>query len=305
MFSKKVTIFEGCDGSGKSTAAQRFAADTGARYVHLGPFPRVYTGLPRLYAEAMLPALLGYQDVVMDRSWLSEPIYGAAYRNGTDRVGGVSRMMLERLALRCGAIVVRCDPGDEACVSAWAARKGDEYLKTEKQLRQVHSDYRGPFWHTQLLTVDYDYMNQPEFHAPEVLDNFRAPLHPLGVASAGNWLGNIVLVGEAFAEVKNDDLVYQWPFASFSNQGCSRWLTAKLWEAGINENNLAWINADQLDRFVIPPDAAVEVIALGGEASKTLTACGLKHHTVAHPSYWHRFHNGSPYELTTLIKELV
>src|SRR5882757_4772670 len=101
-----LTIFEGPDGSGKTTAAKAFAAEMGARYVHLPQFKRVTTGLPRMYLEAMLPALLGYQDVVMDRCWLSEVPYGRVFRDGADRVGEISRHMLERVALRAGALVV-------------------------------------------------------------------------------------------------------------------------------------------------------------------------------------------------------
>ena len=82
--SKKLTIFEGCDGSGKTTAAREFAEQTGAKYVHFHNLPRIKKGLGRMYVEAMLPALLGYQEVVFDRSWLSETPYGEAFREGRD-----------------------------------------------------------------------------------------------------------------------------------------------------------------------------------------------------------------------------
>jgi len=101
---KRLTIFEGCDGSGKSTAAAKFAEEHGAKLVHFPALPRVTNNLARMYVEAMLPALLGYQDVVFDRCWLSEEPYGTAFREGQDRLGVVSVRMLERLAFRCGLL---------------------------------------------------------------------------------------------------------------------------------------------------------------------------------------------------------
>ena len=63
---RRLTIFEGPDGSGKSTAAQAYAEATKAKYVHFPALPQVDKSLGRIYVEAMLPALLGYQDVVFD-----------------------------------------------------------------------------------------------------------------------------------------------------------------------------------------------------------------------------------------------
>ena len=80
--SKKLTIFEGVDGSGKTVAAKRYADEICARYIHFGPFTRVTDGLARMYAEAMLLAVIGYQNVVFDRSWLSEGPYGLVMRGG-------------------------------------------------------------------------------------------------------------------------------------------------------------------------------------------------------------------------------
>lgn len=304
MFSKKLTIFEGCDGSGKSTAAQRFAQDTGARYVHFGNLPRVAAGLARLYAEAMLPAVLGYQDVVLDRCWLSEQPYGTVYRAGSDRIGAVSRRMLERLAMRCGALVVRCDPGEAVCLANWRARQHAENKDWEDDAgaAAVNEQYRA--LRTELLVVDYDYSNQPDFFEPHILDTFRPACHPLEVQCAGNLYAKIALVGESFAEVKDQDLFYQWPFASFSGQGCSRWLTEQLHIANIRENDLFWCNIDMVKPGSFDVESVEYLIALGGVAHKRLDELGYQHYTVAHPQYAKRFTSGTPYELISLIKNI-
>lgn len=306
-FSKKITIFEGADGSGKTTAAREFAAATGARYVHCTVWPRVGPGLARFYAEAMLPAVLGYQDVVLDRSWLSEQPYGAVYRDGSDRVGAASRRMLERLALRCGALVVRCDPGEEVCAINWRDRKGLETKDWEREegVKQVNRLYRSGRLKTDLLVIDYDYTHQREFHASELLDSFRPECHPTDQPSAGNWNAKVCLVGETFAEPKDGDLMYQWPFASFSGGGCSRWLTEQLHVAGIREDQLMWVNSDMICPGGYNNESVEHLVALGAVAANRLDDLGYSYHAISHPQHAMRFHRDQTYELVALLQELL
>ena len=225
MISKKLTIFEGPDASGKSTAARAYADATGARYMHFANLPQVGKNLSRMYVEAMLPALLGYQDVVFDRCWLSEVPYGTAFRDGADRVGGASRRMLERLAMRCGAVVVHCRPPWERVRQTYLSRRDEEYLENDNQLRVVYDLYG--HHRTGLPELMYDYTVELELK-PLLIEGLRMPQHPLDIQSAGNWGAKTVLIGEGFAHQKDCDPFYQWPFASFSKAGCSQWLTEQL-----------------------------------------------------------------------------
>lgn len=302
---KKVTIFEGADGSGKSTTAHAFAELTGARYVHCSNWKHVTDGLPRLYLEAMLPALLGYQDVVLDRCWLSEQPYGKVYRSGEDRLGTVYRRMLERVAMSCGAIVVRCDPGPEICVENWWQRRREENKGWENSdgLRDVVNSYRNDL-RTELSILDYDYTRQPRFFEPGLIDSFRSDVHETSENTAGDITqAKIALVGQDFAELKNQDCLSQYPFVSFSQQGCSAWLTQQLESAGIPEWKLFWANADMVSPEYVP--SVDHIIALGQAASDKLGELGYTHHTVAHPQHAKRFKASQPYELVTLIKELL
>lgn len=286
QLSCKLTIFEGPDGSGKSTAAKAFAEATGARYVHFAALPHVNAGLARLYVEAMLPALLGYQDVVFDRCWLSETPYGMAFREGADRLGNASRRMLERLAMRCGAVVVKCDPGWEAIQRSYRARKHLELLDNVEQLALVHHLYRSE--PTDLPTVHFDYTvgyGAPPYKA---IEGGRFERHPTQLASAGNWGANTVLVGEAFAERKDHDPFYQWPFASFSRAGCSQWLTEQLDTIEYSEADLLWVNADQ-NLSLLHELCPGRIIALGRVAADKLQRFHLKPIVVAHPQFFKRF----------------
>lgn len=299
---KRLTIFEGPDGSGKSTAAKAYAAATNAVYVHFGPLPNVSDGLARLYVEAMLPALLGYQDVVFDRSWLSEVPYGEAFRGGADRLGPDSRRMLERLAMRCATVVVRCLPPVETCVANFSAHKGEEYLQAEEQLRQVYQCYEDRF-DTELPWEDFDYTCQDIIHLSAACTGDRTKPHLVNIHSAGNARAKVMLVGEKFAERKNQDPWYQWPFASFSGLGGSQWLTAELRHAGIREDRLFWVSADELTGDLFVPGGGFKIVALGAAASDKLRSLGAtEYSTVAHPQAHKRFFSNMPYPLIDLLK---
>jgi len=306
--SKLVTIFEGPDGGGKTTLARAYAEATGARYVHFDRFPRIHDAqLGRLYVEAMLPALLGYQDVVLDRCWLSEPVYGMACRAGKLRITEVHARMLERLAMRCGAVVVYCLPPRDTVFQHYHATKRPEYTQPQ-QISEIYDRYQHQ--QTGLPAVVYDYTkcdNGPVGELVHRLAAWRFPCHRLDVRSAGNAAAEVILVGEAFAEVKPADPLYQWPFASFGKAGCSYWLTQQLYNAGtIPEAKLFWVNADQpLGRLkeYFDLETTSLVVTLGAKADTRLTRLGIQHETVPHPQFWTRFAAGerTTYPLLKLL----
>lgn len=302
LLSRQVTIFEGPDGGGKSRAARDFANETRAVYHHFGHMPLISAGLARCYVEAMLPALLGYQDVVLDRCWLSEYPYGQVFRHGAQRMTRATRRMLDRLALRCGAAVVLCLPGVETCVSNFNSRRHEEMLTAEAQLRDIYEIYQ-TFKLSDLPTYLYNYTHHEV--PPEksmLLRQIRTRAHPVSLRTAGNLEAKVVLVGESFAAHKPNDPHYQWPFASFDQTGCSQWLTDELDTADISEDELMWVNADQLNKhskFGVDQT----IIALGGQAHRTLTHLGIDATMIEHPQFWKRFHAGEPYRLAETIKE--
>lgn len=165
----KLTIIEGCDGSGKTTFAKAFAEKTDTTYVHFGPLPNVKTTLHWVYIEAMLPVLRGEHDVVFDRSWLSEMPYGVAFRNGELRVDSMDRHYLEALASCCHAVVVKCQPSWETVEKSFIKRKGEEYLKTLAQLRLVYDLYEHQVTTLPTLVYNFEVQKPPTPYELNVL----------------------------------------------------------------------------------------------------------------------------------------
>ncbi len=298
-----VTIFEGPDGSGKTTTAKAYADRVGAIYWHFGPMLNC-PDIARFYVEAMTPAFLGIADVVMDRSWLSEYPYAVAYSKPL-RTKDEEIRMLERAAMRCGTVVIRCRPSIDVCLSHWNARKADEYLKEERQLRMVYNLYDEQ--RNDLPEVLFDYTKDSFF---EVVNRVRTTPHAFNwLPSAGNWHGRVLLVGDTFADHKETDALYQLPFVSFSPKGCSRWLTRQLMVAGIQERELLWVNAQDFGsecfRFYRDVWPDVYVVALGDAASGVLTRAGVSHEVAPHPQYWKRFHHGEEYPLIPKLREIL
>lgn len=301
---KTVTIFEGPDGGGKTFAARSYATRVGARYVHLGSLLRIKKSLPRIYLEAMLPALQGYQDVVLDRCWLSEQPYADAFRNGVRRLDVVDIRMLERVALAVDARVVLCRPKFEVCVQNFLSRKSEEYLDTPDQLRRVWESY-GQL-RSALVVQTLDYTEDDSNLFLNMLAGVRRRPHPVTFEgrTAGSLDAMIALVGEGFAEPKEHDLLHQRPFVSFSKLGCSRWLTQQL-EGVWPEGNLFWVNADDLNPAVLEhlrTEAMPKIVALGGKAHRALDEHGLAHATLEHPQAWKRFRSSEPYPLKELLR---
>jgi len=291
-----LTIFEGPDCSGKSTVAYEFKKQHGeARLIHHGPYPGIQKLLPRLYVETMLPMLETGASQIWDRAWYSEPIYGGVFRHGQDRVGAANRRHLERFALRHGAVVVLCLPPYEAVKETWLKRKGEEYLEHENQLQAVYDAYVGLRDWCGLPVVLYDYTRHDKHALFRAIDQARHQVHKHSFRHlGGNYNARVVLVGDKFSDLRDEDCNWRLPFASFSAQGCSRWLTEKLDHFAIREDQLLWTNSDD-DLGWLKDRHNELVVALGKEAETNLKKAGIPHTAVDHPQYWRRFNSTDPF----------
>lgn len=310
---QRLVILEGPDCAGKTTLMNDLRKELSGtvRTVHHGPYSGITADqLPRFYVESMFPLFEGEQ-MLMDRCWLSEPIYGLAYRGGQNRVGHVARRQLERMALRHGAVVALCLPPWETVKASWLARKGAneeaEYLDKIEQLEVVYNAYAQLEESTDLPVVRYDYTrhrSQVRMLASKLIwasDGVHREWH---IKSAGSASPKVILVGEKPSEPTNRDTAWQFPFCSFGS-GSSGWVTQHLMNAGIRERELFWVNADS-GLYSLKEMWSVPIIALGQEAAKRVASdVGREPDAVvSHPQYHKRFKAGEDYELAATIRRL-
>lgn len=235
--------------------------------------------------------------LILDRAWLSESIYGAAFRGGLDRIGSTRRRMLERFAMSLRAVVVLAAPRRDLCVQAWENRKEIEMLKTQRQLLNVYDGYAQLLEKNQQLTelpvIHYDY---EQHDAAWVLAEIKRVQPPRnqgpGIGLFKN--GQMLIVGDEPSKrghLSAKNLV----FISDHDGGCSAWMTDQLEKWKVPERDLYWINSrswDGLrtsDKFLSRLQPS-RVVALGKRAKLWCSEAGIENAVeVPHPQYWKRF----------------
>lgn len=303
---KRIIILEGPDACGKSTLAHDVAKRLQpSTLVHHGP----YKGEQMIwqhYLFSMLPAYADLCHVVLDRAWISEPIYGEAYRNGVNRVTVAQRRMLERVALGRGAGLVFCRVPWNVAAPKFTERKkiGAEMLTDLSELRLVFRGYEESMREAFTPNVAlFDYTSASTPTALAITEDLEAaPNTGPGIGAFAT--GSILLIGD-----RPGGLGGRWhlPFVSLTAGGCSEWLAEQLEEYDIHERALYWVNASdgvQTTRadFVdaLKPRA---VVALGDAAARWCTnVARVPFVQVDHPQHWKRFHHSESYPL---IKELL
>lgn len=142
---KKLIIIEGPDGGGKSTLVNSIVTRYASRQkdvatVHHGSYPGD-DQIWKHFFDSMLPAYRETIDVVLDRTWISDPIYGQVYRNGLNRIEPWQARLLRHVEMECNTFFIWCLPPVEECVKTFMARKEQEMLDDADQLRRVYQLY--------------------------------------------------------------------------------------------------------------------------------------------------------------------
>lgn len=103
-----ILIFEGPDGSGKSTLAKKLAEQSGWEYRAFS-YPRnehEKRTMFEMYSEVIYS---NTGNLIMDRSWYSEMVYGPLMR-GDDTISYGQMMELEQMIHKQGGgVIIHCD----------------------------------------------------------------------------------------------------------------------------------------------------------------------------------------------------
>jgi thymidylate kinase len=137
---KRLIILEGPDGGGKTTLGAKLSQHLGVDVTNHGPY-KGEAQIWKHYFDSMLPAYAEQCDVILDRCWLAEPIYGRVFRGGLNRLEFWQTRILEHVAASCKTTVLYCLPGVEACMRTFNKRRELEMLSNDAQLRDVYYGY--------------------------------------------------------------------------------------------------------------------------------------------------------------------
>lgn len=137
-----VTIFEGPDCSGKTTAAQYVVSARGGILLHTGPTRiggdarREYMGVAEWLRRNMVDG-----HVVFDRFHIGERVYGPVVRS-VDTLGEAGQSEVETLLQSFASVLlIVCLPPREVGRREWERRRGDEMIGDAHVWEQTYDLY--------------------------------------------------------------------------------------------------------------------------------------------------------------------
>lgn len=316
--SRGIIVLDGPDAAGKTTLANHLCKQLkNAEYLHLSaPVKGQAWNEHRAALLGFIRTLRAGKIAVVDRHFLSEAVYGAVYRDGSEYPYAARHV--DRLLYRFGAIRVLCIPPTEHVVKEHRRMMGVRAEMYDDRMDEISNMYRNLWtgrpnpekmpttnyfdhlvlsggvadrigWVKYDVTVDGDDLNKyGEFLRAELIRTKE--LIPNFYEDSDNMTGwarkqSVLLVGD---QCSNDE---HWPF--LSNAGSSLYLAKILNQLGADEAKVCMVNAngpggEKLLR--VAQIACGRVIALGREAERKLELGRITYHAkVRHPQHAARF----------------
>jgi len=160
MSKKKLLIFEGCDCTGKSTLINKlfpddFQQERNINVIHNGLFDSREDAFEE-YTSQIIRNNDRQITLVLDRSYISELIYGKVLRNQVNKDWHYDTRNLESFMLgNFDPLIVHCHIPFQTMVDKWKAR--DEYVKNIENIERIYNEYERIQDHTILPIVKFDY----------------------------------------------------------------------------------------------------------------------------------------------------
>lgn len=296
----KVIILEGIDGSGKTTLAKELQ-NIGYEYKHEGvPHPGV--DLIAHYLSVLDSSMGSEKNVVHDRLWLGERIYGPVMRN-LDRLGPMGHTLFERLHRSKDITHILCHPPYEVALANYAKRKAlkGEYIDSDNHFQQIYERYRSFVTN---MDIVYDYTKHD---SKALLTQLNLSKSTLPKGTVGHLSAKYLFI----ADRPNHDYI-DVPFHAIT--GSSGYFNESLRLAFILERDLAISNAYSpkgVEHNLIPVVKLLRelqhIFIMGGKAAEWFFKYRgqinplIKVHYIPHPSYLKRFKGHNPQILAEII----
>jgi hypothetical protein len=301
----QVVILEGPDGGGKTTFA-RALEKCGFEYKHEGP-PPPGSDIVAHYLKILDESINAETDVVHDRLWLGERIYGPVAR-GTDLLGNEGQRLFMRLCDSKNVLQYICLPPKGTVLENYKKKIQDpkDFLKSEEKLLKVYSAY---------LSWTYSYGNvrtildYTQFDYTRILGDMELFNHgPAPKGMVGSRKAKFLFIGDR----PNHDSI-DVPFHALN--GSSGYFNTALTLAGLEEHQIAISNAysplnipHSLGSMLIwlPSVEHIFLMGQGAQAWYNDRASQVyKTSFIPHPSYLKRFKGSNPQVLADIIKERI
>lgn len=286
----KVIILEGPDGSGKTTLAE-FLKQNDFVYKHEGPPPPNRDQL-EYYKCTLFDALESKHNVVFDRLFLGETIYGPVIR-GVDNLGKDGAKLFERILASQTVHQYICMPSEHTLRNNYLKKMQDksDYVGGMTNFKKIVNLYYSKILRPYTRLYDY------EADSPQtVLDEPFQPALPKGTIGSRDAKHLFI------ADVPNHPYV-DWPFFSVTNS--SGYFNKVLEILNIEEKDMALSNAYGPNEEEHDPLAICNafpnlkhIILMGNKAQewfvRKVNAANVKVHFLPHPSYMKRFKGSDP-----------
>lgn len=296
-----IVILEGVDKAGKSTLAARLRKKLGWPVTH---FSRPGSDPATEYAEFLSCAILAKQDVICDRFFVGELVYGPLLR-GKHSMTALQIVTIERMCRKLGAILVHVNP-DYSVIKKRLHELGDTMV-TPLQNKRAYEMFKEVCPPRRLGTYVRWYQDTSADQMAEQITNMIQERYQEYQDAVRDCTGIGTVVGSKFVFVGEAvNVRTSWMGLPFDNGPCSEYLLKAMLLSDVNESKVYMTNANTITHKEIAfltSTGETRFISLGNKAFQQLNKMGITSWKIPHPQFWKRFHFTDVEKYAAVISE--